>query len=88
MIEKIKYLATCDNCGYIISSNVKKDIYRQVITYRYKSISPVSDALFIKKYGTGLPSEYHFCSESCEKEYKSFDTEDSINDPHYIKVNF
>ena len=94
MIEKVKYLVTCDNCEYRYGFARKHDIYKSdFITYRWRSVNQLSDELFFKKYAKEIgghrilpPLEYHFCCPDCEKEYKEWDNNGCINDNHYFKV--
>lgn len=71
MIYKCKYYVECDNdCGEKLICLGKRDLKQHLnswITYRLKNINPFADYI-----NSQLPSELHFCCQSCAENYFDF----------------
>lgn len=71
MIQKCKYLISCDNdCGsFPVAVKSKKDIKDcGFVVYRYKHVSPISDELFLSNNPDAFV-ELQFCCQECADEY-------------------
>lgn len=79
MISK-RYVFECDWCGYIsigaMDSKIK-DFARNHLVYRFKSINPLADGMWIQSKPNKFAMKHIvFCCEECAEEYFKENPED------------